>query len=113
MSRYFPQNRAAAPMVGHGCLAQVFVPNDHVRYSNLVEWAKTADVRMWKFGKSSDNRDGIWIAYNVWDDRQVVARKRPAADGKPDFPLALSEITLKVMQEVDEARSWGSGKAAE
>jgi hypothetical protein len=62
----FTQARLSAPPPAAGDLASVFVPDGHPRYSKLVEWAKTASARMWKFGRSSDNRVGIWIAYDVW-----------------------------------------------
>lgn len=62
----FTQARLNAPEPAAGDLASVFVPDGHPRYSKLVEWAKTANERMWKLGRSSDNRVGIWIAYDIW-----------------------------------------------
>lgn len=50
-----------------GRLAQIFVPEGHQRYASLVEWSATADIKWWKFGKSSDGRKGIWISYDKWD----------------------------------------------
>jgi len=87
-----------------GELANVHVPAGHVRYASLVEWVKTAELRLWKFSKSSDGRDGIWIPLNVWQEG------RPAA--KSAAPVA--SAARKVMNEIDEARAWGSaGEAAE
>ena len=50
-----------------GSLAQVFVPEGHTRYAGLVEWTKTADPVWWKFGKSSDGRQGLWVSYSAWE----------------------------------------------
>lgn len=59
--------RLAAPAAGPGAWANVFVPAGHRRYERLVVWSQTADERKFRFGKSSDGRDGIWITHNVWD----------------------------------------------
>lgn len=58
-----------------GRLAQVFVPEGHERYASFVEWSKTAETKWWKFGRSSDNRAGIWIPYGEWDRRPAGMRK--------------------------------------
>jgi hypothetical protein len=50
----------------------VFVPDTHTRYSNLVGWSTTADARKYRFGKSSDGRPGIYIAWDVWDSGQAL-----------------------------------------
>jgi len=50
-----------------GALANTFIPTSHERYASLVEWGKTAEAIYWRFGKSSDGRDGIWIPWNIWD----------------------------------------------
>lgn len=57
-----------------GDKATVFVPEGHQRYLELVAWAQKphTDPRLWKFGRSSDARVGIWIAWNVWDDRRTL-----------------------------------------
>lgn len=68
------QARLSAPDPLPGRLANVFIPNTHQRYARLVEWAKTVDDRFWKFGKSSDGRDGLWIPLNVWQDGQEAIR---------------------------------------
>ena len=62
-------HRLAAPTATEpGSLANVFVDQYHHRYARLVEKAQAGDVRMWKFGQSSDGRSGIWIARNLWED---------------------------------------------
>jgi hypothetical protein len=94
-----------------GAYANVHVPASNVRYAALVEWSKTAEPNLWKFGKSSDDRDGIWIPLDVWQDGQAAIRKAAASTEKRSY--ALSEATLKVMRDVDEARSWGAERAAE
>jgi hypothetical protein len=68
MSQYAPQ--------GH--FANVFVPDSHTRFAALCEWAKTAEVKWWKFGKSSDGRNGIWIPYNVWHEGTEVIKRAEA-----------------------------------
>ena len=62
------QARLAAPEGAPGSFAHVFVPPGHQRYAGLVEWARTANPKFFRYGKSSDGVDGIWVAYNVWDD---------------------------------------------
>lgn len=101
-----PDPRDAPP----GAYANVFVPDNSPRYPALVKWAEDADRRQFRFGCSSDNRMGIWIAHDIWDQRSTVARQVPIPE-KQSF--ALSEAALKVMREVDAARSWGEGEAAE
>ena len=95
-----------------GDLATVFVPEGNVRYPKFVEWAGTANPRLWKFGVSSDNRKGIWISYDTWDLRQVTARRVPATEPRR---LALSEEALRAMALVDAERNGNlaSDEAAE
>lgn len=50
-----------------GCFANLFVPDNHARYASLVEWSKTSDQRLWKLGRSSDGRSGIWVSLGVWE----------------------------------------------
>ncbi len=57
--------RLAAPDRPAGRLANVFVPMGHPRYNALTDWSQTADDSLWYFGKSSDNRDGIWVARGI------------------------------------------------
>lgn len=76
----FPPTQLPPPDVA-GRLAQVFVPTDHVRYPALVAWSQTAEIKWWRFGKASDGRDGIWIPWGIWDDRQsMAAPKQEAAE---------------------------------
>jgi hypothetical protein len=99
--------RAHAP----GELANVHIPASHPRYAALVEWSKTAEPRLWKLGKSSDGRDGIWIPLNVWQDGQASVRK--TAEDQRARSLVLSQAAQKLMKDIDEARSWGERSAAE
>ena len=94
-----------------GDLANVHVYDSHPRYAALVEWSKTAELRLWKFGRSSDGREGIWIPLNVWQDGQASVKK--AAVEAKDRSFVLSDAARKVMQDIDEARSWNDGRAAE
>lgn len=50
-----------------GYLAQIFVPEGHQRYAGLVEWSEKADRVYWRYGKSSDGRQGIWVDYDTWN----------------------------------------------
>lgn len=50
-----------------GYRATIFVPEGHRRYDYLVEWAKDAKPIWWKYGKSSDGRQGIWVAQFAFD----------------------------------------------
>lgn len=50
-----------------GYLASIFVPEGHPRYAKLEEWAKDAKPIWWKYGKSSDNRAGLWVSRNAWE----------------------------------------------
>jgi hypothetical protein len=96
----------AAPPPAPGDLANVHIPATNVRYAALVEWSKTADPRLWKFGKSSDDRDGIWIPLDVWDERQTALKPRdPVARS-----LTLSPDAQRLMRQKDEDRA--SMKAA-
>lgn len=61
------QARIEAPKPQPGDLANVFVAETHARYSHWCEWAKSSEPRLWKYGKSSDGRPGIWIAHNALD----------------------------------------------
>jgi hypothetical protein len=80
-----PEERSAPRIAGpdpkdapDGSYANVFVPSIHDRYTKLVEWAKTADRRKWKFGKSSTGHDGIWVSHDVWDQQADRHLKRVA-----------------------------------
>ncbi len=55
---------------GPGALARIFVPEGHNRYAGLVEWTERADRALWKFGRSSDSRAGLWVSHQAWNDPQ-------------------------------------------
>lgn len=92
-----------------GDLANVHIYDSHPRYAALVEWSKTAEPRLWKFGQSSDGRDGIWIPLSVWQDGQASVKPSRAPEKRS---MALSDAALKVMRDADEARSWNGSKDA-
>jgi hypothetical protein len=98
------QRRLERPKPQPGDLATVFVPAENVRYPQFVEWAKTANPRLWKFGVSSDNRQGIWISYDTWDLRQIAARKASHASELPPR-LDLSDEAKRAMVSRDAERS--------
>ena len=52
--------------LAQGDLASVHVPTCNARYAQLEEWTKTANQRLWRFGKSSDGRDGVWVDWATW-----------------------------------------------
>jgi hypothetical protein len=62
-----------------GHLANFFVPVGHVRYDSLVAWSATAKPALWRMGKSTDGRDGIWIGRGIWEDFaiKVSGARRP------------------------------------
>jgi hypothetical protein len=100
----FTSARLSPPPRQPGDLATVFVPAENVRYPKFVEWTKTADPRLWKFGVSSDNRKGLWISYDTWDLRQAAARRVGSGAELPPR-LSLSEEALRAMALVDAERN--------
>jgi hypothetical protein len=64
-----PAGKAPLPVADSspGHLANQFVPNSHARYPALCEWAAIADPKYWRYGKSTDGRDGIHIPRTIWD----------------------------------------------
>ena len=60
-----------------GYLANLFVPEGHVRYQGLVDWAHGADPKLYAFGRSSDNRPGIWIARGIWENPPAPKQQPP------------------------------------
>lgn len=64
LSRQLP-----APLIDRapGHFARIFVPEGHAKYQKLVDWTAVADETDWKFGKSSDGRNGLWVSYDAWD----------------------------------------------
>lgn len=100
----FNRPRLAAPVRLPGDLATVYVPESNPRCAALIEWARTADRRLWK---RDPGRPGIWVSFDTWDQRHVAARKGSAAVTEPSR-LALSEEALRVMRETDEAKAMGA-----
>lgn len=68
----FNRPRLAPPEPRPGDKATVFVPESHQRYHELIAWSKIGDPRLWKIGRSSDARVGIWIGWEIWDDRRTL-----------------------------------------
>jgi len=81
----FARTRLPPPPPSHGDLATVFVSAGNHRYHALLEWSKTASQRLFKF----DERPGIWVSHDTWDDRQTVAR-------------CLGEITKPIIEQAAE-----------
>lgn len=73
LRRLAPPSRLENAPQGH--FANVHIPASHARYGSLCEWAKTAERKFWKYGKSSTGVDGIWIPYNVWDEGTAALKK--------------------------------------
>lgn len=57
-----------------GSLATIFVPECNPRYASLVEWTEHADPALWKFGRSSDARAGLWVSHQAWNDPQSTRK---------------------------------------
>jgi hypothetical protein len=87
---------APAPMPGDK--ATIFVPADNSEYPKLLEWSKTADQRLFRF----EQRPGIWVSYDTWENRRTVTRVRP--EDRPTS-MQLSEIAQRTMAQIDAERS--------
>lgn len=80
MKRYSELPRSAPvafiepPEPQPGDKANLFVPDTHPRYRKLVDWSATADRVLWKFGKSSDGRNGIWVAWHIFEEGQRIGK---------------------------------------
>jgi hypothetical protein len=94
----FNRERLPPPPPRPGDKATIFVPASNPRYPELLEWSKTADPLKFKF----EQRPGIWVSYDTWDQRQVTARRIV----RSDMPqrLELSEEAKRVMASVDAER---------
>lgn len=57
-----------------GSLAKMFVPKGHARYDEMIAWTEKEDPVWWRYGKSSDGRDGIWVALYAWERRPSPTR---------------------------------------
>jgi hypothetical protein len=93
--------RLMPPEPRSGDRATVHVPTSHERYAKLVEWSKSADMRLWRFGKSSDGRDGIWIPWDVWDNAPAPAPRI----GEFAKSFTLSPQAVKTMVDLDAERN--------
>lgn len=71
------QDRKPEPLLHQrpqGYMAQIFVPEGHVRYASLCERAKDSDPIWWKYGKSSEGVAGIWVSHNFWNNLPDVQK---------------------------------------
>lgn len=51
--------------------ANVFVPENHHQYAEIVAIAQRENERLWRFGDSQDGRVGIWIASHLIDGKKL------------------------------------------
>lgn len=94
----FSRARLPPPEPSPGDKATVFVPASNSHYQAFLDWSKTADVRLFKF----EQRPGIWVSYDTWENRRVATRPRETVD----MPrLSLSEHALRAMASVDAERN--------
>jgi hypothetical protein len=95
----FSRPRLAAPPRAPGDLATVFVPASNPRYAALLEWSKTADVRLFKF----EARPGIWISWDTWDNRAATAPRSRMAEAKRAMADVDAERTGNLAVDQDAA----------
>lgn len=57
-----------------GHLANVHVPVGHKLHDRLIEWSATADRSLWRLGKSSEGRDGIWVGRGIIEAPGALAK---------------------------------------
>lgn len=82
-----PRQRSDLNVLSPGSLAKIFVPEGHIRYAELVEWTSRADRALWKFGRSSDSRPGLWVSHQAWNDPQSIKPdKRREEEDEPEGP---------------------------
>lgn len=89
-------NRLAPPSLinrPQGALANVHVPESSPRYERLVEWTKTAEPYLWKFGPSSEGELGLWVALSIWQE----GVPRPPAPQTSPRDLKVTQETLDTM----------------
>ncbi len=96
----FNRARLAPPERQPGDKATIFVPASNPRYPELLKWSETADKRLFKF----EQRPGIWVSYDTWDQRQTSVRK-PTDRQEVAQRLTLSEEAKRVMGMVDAERN--------
>lgn len=88
----------ARPEPQPGDKATIFVPADNSHYPAFLEWSKTADKRLFKF----EQRPGIWVSYDTWENRKIATRPRTEA-AQPR--LTLSEEAQRAMASRDAERN--------
>lgn len=76
-----PRERSDLHVLSPGSLAKIFVPEGHQRYGVLVEWAKKVSNAFWRFGRSSDGRQGIWVSHEAWETRNPESVARSMGQG--------------------------------
>jgi hypothetical protein len=93
-------HRLAAPPRPAGYFANVHVPQSNARYARLVEWAKSADEKLWRLGHNSKGEAGLWIPLDVWQGNggQPVA-------GRAKFDWANIEPTKRDLTATPELRA--------
>lgn len=96
----FNRQALPPPQPAPGDKATIFVPASNAEYQKLLEWSKTADPRLFKF----DQRPGIWVSWDTWDNRRTVTRSNHPDDRKPTS-LALSDAAKRVMAGIDAERT--------
>jgi hypothetical protein len=96
----FTRARLAPPPPMPGDLATVFVPASNARFPSLLDWATlpSTDPRKFKY----DARPGIWVSYDIWDERQTAARS-----------IGHAAAGVAREQARDRAESLHHGEAAE
>jgi hypothetical protein len=87
----FTRARLPPPPPAPSDLATIFVPSNNPRYGKLLEWAKTADERMWKV----EDRPGIWVSYEIWDQGKAAAVKTLAQASVGDIAAHYAEYGLQ------------------
>ncbi len=68
------EHHITEPPPGHH--ANLFVPDTHDRYAALIAWTVDGEPKFWRAGKSSDGRNGMWVAAHIWD--KLATRKGAA-----------------------------------
>lgn len=69
------QERKPEPLLRErpqGYMAQIFVPEGHNRYDEMVKQAEKSKPIWWKYGEASDGRKGIWVSHNFWNKQPDI-----------------------------------------
>lgn len=80
-------------------IAGIFVPPTHQRYARLCEMAKDGNPKFYRYGKSSDGRDGIWVAWHIYDDRDTLI----ATAGEIVSKRVIADILARKSQQAEAA----------